>query len=60
MVAVTSLASCRAFGKAICAEFKELSVLCLNAGRGGAKGTVGTQSHATRQLPRPDLDLMVA
>jgi len=39
VVAVTSLASCRAFGKAICAEFKELSVLCLNAGRGGAKGS---------------------
>ena len=34
---LTSLASCRAFGKAICAEHKELSVLCLNAGRGGAK-----------------------
>ena len=34
---LTSLASCRAFGKAMVAELGTLDVLCLNAGRGGAK-----------------------
>ena len=35
---LTSLASCREFGAAMCAENDSLEVLCLNAGRGGAKG----------------------
>jgi NAD(P)-dependent dehydrogenase (short-subunit alcohol dehydrogenase family) len=35
---LTSLASCRAFGAAMCAEHPRLELLCLNAGRGGAKG----------------------
>jgi NAD(P)-dependent dehydrogenase (short-subunit alcohol dehydrogenase family) len=35
---LTSLASVRAFGAAMRAEYSTLEVLCLNAGRGGAKG----------------------